>query len=100
MHGRREVGLAIGRRLEIDTGQLGEALSGRIGCHRSVVDLTADRALKHGRVDEGGLGMGVTRQVAARAVCASEKPPGSPVTDDKCVSRQATGSGPGLGALP
>jgi hypothetical protein len=35
-------------------GQLGEALSGLVGRHRSVVDLTADRPLKHGRVDEGG----------------------------------------------
>src|SRR5262249_12675200 len=37
-------------------GQLGEALSGLVGRHRSVVDLTADRSLKHGRVDEGGFG--------------------------------------------
>jgi NAD(P)-dependent dehydrogenase (short-subunit alcohol dehydrogenase family) len=28
-------------------GQLGEALSGLVGCHRSVVDLTADRPLEH-----------------------------------------------------
>src|SRR6058998_2170578 len=49
-------------------GQLGEALSGLVGRHRSVVDLTADRPLKHGRVDEGGFGMRVTRRVAARAV--------------------------------
>src|SRR5262249_55485814 len=35
---------------------------------RSVVDLTADRPLKHGRVDEGGFGMRMTRRVAARAV--------------------------------
>src|SRR5437870_11039296 len=48
-------------------GQLGEALSGLVGRHRSVVDLTADRPLKHGRVDEGGFGMRVTRRVAARA---------------------------------
>src|SRR2546425_3684914 len=50
------------------TGQLGEALSGLVGRHRSVVDLTADRPLKHGRVDEGGFGMRVARRVAARAV--------------------------------
>src|SRR5262245_41979114 len=49
-------------------GQLGEAFPGRIGLHRSVVDLTADRSLEHGRVDEGGFGMRVTRRVAARAV--------------------------------
>src|SRR2546425_12771601 len=42
-------------------GQLGEALSGLVGRHRSVVDLTADRPLKHGRIDEGGLGMRVAR---------------------------------------
>src|SRR5438128_2229612 len=50
------------------TGQLGEALSGLVGRHRSVVDLTADRPLEHGRVDEGGFGVGVARRVAARAV--------------------------------
>src|SRR6266436_8528064 len=49
-------------------GQLGEALSGVVGRHWSVVDLTADRPLKHGRVDEGGFGMRVTRRVAAPAV--------------------------------
>src|SRR2546429_6147886 len=48
-------------------GQLGEILSGLVGRHRSVVDLTADRPLKHGRVDEGGFGMRVTRRVAAPA---------------------------------
>src|SRR5437667_7411726 len=40
----------------------------RRGRHRSVVDLTADRPLMHGRVDEGGFGMRVVRRVAARAV--------------------------------
>src|SRR2546426_3153137 len=49
-------------------GQLGEALSRLVGRHRSVVDLTADRPLKHGRVDEGGFGIRVARRVAARAV--------------------------------
>src|SRR5215475_1037609 len=49
-------------------GQLGEALSGVVGRHRSVVDLTADRPLKHGRVDESGFGMRVARRVAARTV--------------------------------
>src|SRR5262249_477901 len=49
-------------------GQLGPALSGLVDRHRSVVDLTADRPLKHGRVDEGGFGMRVTRRIAARAV--------------------------------
>src|SRR5271170_8372720 len=49
-------------------GQLGEALSGLVGRHRSVVHLTADRPLKHGRVDEGGFGMRVTGRVAARAI--------------------------------
>jgi hypothetical protein len=37
-------------------GQLGEALSGFVGLHRSVVDLTADRPLQYGRIDEGELG--------------------------------------------
>src|SRR5215472_17850988 len=50
------------------TWQLGEALSGLIGLHRSVVDLTADRSLEHGRVDEGGFGVSVSRRVAAWAV--------------------------------
>jgi hypothetical protein len=47
-------------------GQLGEALPGLVGRHRSVVDLTADRPLKDGRVDEGGFGMRVARRVTAR----------------------------------
>src|SRR4030088_2481603 len=49
-------------------GQLGEALSGLVDRHRSVVDLTADRSLKNGRVDEGGFGMRVARRVTARAI--------------------------------
>ena len=49
----------IGADLVAVAGQLGEALSGLVDRHRSVVDLTADRPLEHGRVDEGGLGMGV-----------------------------------------
>src|SRR6267143_4452733 len=49
-------------------GQLGEALSGRIDRHRSVVDLTADRPLKNGRVDEGGFGMRVARRETAWAI--------------------------------
>src|ERR1700757_3338582 len=49
-------------------GQLGEALSGLVGRHRSVVDLTEDLPLEHGRVDEGGFSMRVTRRVAAGAV--------------------------------
>src|SRR5919109_1495184 len=49
-------------------GQLGEALTGLVGRHRSVVDLTADRSLEHGRVDEGGFRMRVTGRVAAGAV--------------------------------
>src|SRR5919204_1776150 len=49
-------------------GQLGEALSGLVGRHRSVVDLTEYFPLKHARIDEGGFGMRVTRRVAARAV--------------------------------
>jgi hypothetical protein len=49
-------------------GQLGEALSGLVGRHRSIVDLTAARPLKNGRIDEGGFGMRVTRRVAASAV--------------------------------
>ena len=49
-------------------GQLGEALSGRVGRHWLIVDLTADRPLEHGRVDEGGFGMRVTLRVAARDV--------------------------------
>jgi hypothetical protein len=49
-------------------GQLGEAPSGLVDRHRSFVDLTADRSLEHGRVDEGGFGMRVNRRVAAPAV--------------------------------
>ena len=49
-------------------GQLEEALPGVVGRHRSVVDLTADRSLEHGRLDEGGFGMRVTGRIAARAV--------------------------------
>src|SRR3954467_3251253 len=49
-------------------GHLRETLPGRVGRHRAVVDLTADRPLQHGCVDEGGLRMGVARRVAARAV--------------------------------
>src|SRR5689334_11230587 len=49
-------------------GQLGEALSSIVGRHRSVVDLTADRSLKNGRVNEGGFGVRVARRVTARAI--------------------------------
>jgi len=49
-------------------GQLGKVLSGLVGRHRSVVDLTADRPLKDGRVDKRGFGMRTARRVAARAV--------------------------------
>src|SRR5229473_7661273 len=49
-------------------GQLGEALSGLVDRRRSVVDLTADRPLKNGRVNEGGFGMRVARRVTARAI--------------------------------
>src|SRR5262245_65896268 len=49
-------------------GQFGEALSRLVGHHRPVVDLTADRPLKHGRVDESGFWMRVTGRIAARAV--------------------------------
>src|SRR5437899_5909104 len=49
-------------------GELGEALSGLVGRHRSVVDLTADRSLEHGRVDERGFGVRVTGRVATWAV--------------------------------
>src|SRR5215471_4930649 len=69
---REELGLlrlaGIGADAVAVAGQFGEALSGPVGRHRSVVDLTADRPLEHGRVDEGGFGMRVTRRVAARAV--------------------------------
>ena len=47
-------------------GQLREALSGLVGRYWSVVDLTADRPLKHGCVDEGGFGMRVAWRIAAR----------------------------------
>ena len=47
--------------------QLEEALPGLVGRDRSVVDLTADRPLQHGRVDKGGFGMRVAGRVAARA---------------------------------
>src|SRR5262249_2102853 len=49
-------------------GQLREALSGLVGRHRFIVDLTADLPLKDSRIDEGGFGMRVTRRVAARPV--------------------------------
>src|SRR6516162_8283999 len=49
-------------------GQFREALSGLVGRYWSVVDLTADRPLEHGRVDEGRFGMRVARRVAARAI--------------------------------
>ena len=49
-------------------GHLGEALSCLIDRHRSVVDLTADCSLEHGRIDEGGFGMFVSRRVTARPV--------------------------------
>jgi hypothetical protein len=49
-------------------GQFGEVLSRRVGRHCSIVDLTTDRPLKHGRVDECGFGMRVSRRVTARAV--------------------------------
>src|ERR671930_167380 len=58
----------IGADVVTVAGQLGEALAGLVGRHRSVVDLTADRPLEHGRVDEGRFGMRVARRVAARAV--------------------------------
>src|SRR5262249_33753365 len=64
-----QLGLAgIGTDAVAVAGQLGEALSRLIGRHRSVGDLAADLPLKHGRIDEGGFGMRVTRRVAARAV--------------------------------
>ena len=47
-------------------GQFGPALSGLVGCHRPVVDLTEDRPLEHGRVDDGGFGMRVAGRVVAR----------------------------------
>src|SRR5262249_40635715 len=49
-------------------GKLGETVSGLVGRRRSVVGLTADLPLEHGRVDEGGFGMRVTGRIAARAV--------------------------------
>ena len=49
-------------------GQLGPALLGLVSRQRSVVDLTADRLLKHGRRDEDGFGMRVTGRVAARTI--------------------------------
>ena len=49
-------------------GHLGEALSCLIDRHRSVVDLTSDRSLEHGRVDEGGFGISVSWRVTARPV--------------------------------
>jgi len=33
------------------SGRFGEALSGLVGRHRSVIELTADRPLEHGRVN-------------------------------------------------
>src|SRR5919204_3899420 len=57
----------IGADVVTVAGQLGEALSGLVGRHRSVVDLTADRPLQHGCVDEGRFGMRVARRGATRA---------------------------------
>src|ERR1700756_3884702 len=48
--------------------QFREALSGLVRGHRPVVDLTADRSLQHGRVDEGGFGMRMAGGIAAGAV--------------------------------
>ena len=63
------LGLAgIGADAVAVAGQLGEALSGLAGRHRSVIDLTVDRPLEHGRVDKGGFGMRVTGRVAVRTV--------------------------------
>src|SRR5215472_965084 len=60
------LGLAgIGADAVAVAGQLGEALSSLVGRHRSVVNLTADRPLEHGRADDGGFGMRVARRVAA-----------------------------------
>ena len=63
-------------------GQLGEALSGLVGRHRSVVDLTADRPLEHARIDEGGFGMRVAGRVAARRQASffDRRKDGSPLT--------------------
>src|SRR4029077_6657970 len=63
------VSLALAADAVAVPGQFGEALSSLVGRHRSVVDLTADRPLKHGRVDEGGFRMRMARRGAARAVC-------------------------------
>src|SRR5215469_5099110 len=49
-------------------GQFGEALPDPVGRHRPVVDLTADRPLDHGCVDEGGFGMRVAGRVTAGAI--------------------------------
>ena len=63
------LGLAgIGADAVAVAGQFGEALSSLVGGHRSVVDLTSDRPLKHSRVDECGFGMRVAGRVAAGAV--------------------------------
>src|SRR5256884_6513082 len=55
-------------------GQLGEALAGLVGRHRSVLYLTADRPPKHGRVDEGGCRMRVARRGNARARFDAQHP--------------------------
>ncbi len=51
-------------------GQLGEALLGLVGRHRSAVDLTADLPLKHGRVDQGEFGMaGIYLRLQENRLC-------------------------------
>jgi hypothetical protein len=50
----------------------GDGWEARYVCYAAMpmgmVEFSADRSLKHGRVDEGGFGMRVARRVAARAV--------------------------------
>src|SRR6185437_736570 len=48
--------------------KFGEALSGLVGRDRSIVHLAPDCSLQHSRIDEGRLGMHVSRRVATRAV--------------------------------
>src|ERR1700722_12527105 len=63
------LGLAgVGADVVAVSRHFGEVFSSLVNRDRPFVDLTADRAFEHGRVDEGGFGMGVTRRGAARAV--------------------------------
>ena len=56
------------------TWEFREILPGLVRGHGSIVDLTANRSLEHGCINEGGLGMDVRRRVAARPVFDQHQP--------------------------